>query len=157
LDHTFTKMGTSRAKLLDEPSPSRRKSIRQKRDRRKTSLMKKSFEYSMMCGADVCLGIRIRDTGRVYIFSADASGFWAFVGSNLVNSRHMHIHPKANSFRTAIIHPQVKLLRGTSITQETTRCLWLSRGPNLKAWTSMMRPPETQLNRVKPLLSTARE
>ncbi|KAA8648109.1 uncharacterized protein ATNIH1004_003992 [Aspergillus tanneri] len=60
-----------------------RKSVRQKRDRRRTSLIKKSSEYSRMCGADVCLGIRIRETGRVYIFSADASGFWAFVGSQL--------------------------------------------------------------------------
>jgi hypothetical protein len=150
-------MGTNRPDLSEKSSPSRRKSIRQKRDRRKTSLMKKTFEYSKMCGADVCLGIRIRDTGRVHIFSADASGFWAFVGSKLVYSRHMHIHPKANSFRTAIIHPQVKLLRGTSVTQETTRCLWLSRGPNLRAWTCMMRPPETQLYKAKPLLSTARE
>jgi hypothetical protein len=116
-----SKMGTSRPRLSEKPSPSRRKSIRQKRDRRKTSLMKKSFEYSKMCGADVCLGIRIRDTGRVYIFSADASGFWAFVGSKLVYSHHMHIHPKANSFRTAIIHLQAKLLTGTSVTQETTR------------------------------------
>ncbi|PKX99509.1 uncharacterized protein P174DRAFT_334459, partial [Aspergillus novofumigatus IBT 16806] len=51
--------------------------------RRKTSLMKKSFKYSKMCGADIYLGICIRDTGQVYIFSADASGFWAFVGSKL--------------------------------------------------------------------------
>jgi hypothetical protein len=58
--------------------------IRQKRDRRKNSLIKKSFEYSSMCGADVCLGIRIRETGRVHIFSADSSGFWAFVGVQLV-------------------------------------------------------------------------
>jgi hypothetical protein len=62
-----------------------RKSIRQKRDRRKASLMKKASEYSKMCDADVCLGIRIRDTGRVYMFSADASGFWEFVGSQLVS------------------------------------------------------------------------
>jgi hypothetical protein len=37
-----------------------------------------------MCGADVCLGIRIRETSRVHIFSADSSGFWAFVGLQLV-------------------------------------------------------------------------
>jgi hypothetical protein len=116
-----TKMGTSRPKLSEKSSPSRRKSIRQKQDRRKTSLMKKSLEYSKMCSGDVCLGIHIRDTGRVCILSADASGFWAFVGSKLVYSHHMHIHSKANSFRTAIIHPQAKLLPGTSVTQETTR------------------------------------
>lgn len=36
-----------------------------------------------MCDADVCLGIRLRETGQVYILSADASGFWAFLGSQL--------------------------------------------------------------------------
>jgi hypothetical protein len=87
------KTGTTRPKLSEKPTPRRRKSIRQKRDRCKTSLMRESFEYSKMCGADVCLGIRIRDTGRVYIFSADASGFWSFIGSELVYYHDMHIYP----------------------------------------------------------------
>jgi uncharacterized ferredoxin-like protein len=46
--------------------------------------MTKACEYSKMCDADVCLGIRLRETGQVYILSADASGFWAFLGSQLV-------------------------------------------------------------------------
>jgi hypothetical protein len=46
--------------------------------------MKKAREYSKMCDADVCLGIRLRETGQVYILSADASGFWAFLGLQLV-------------------------------------------------------------------------
>jgi hypothetical protein len=79
-----TKIGYNASKLQESSKPSR-KPIRQKRDRRKASLMKKASEYSKMCGADVCLGIRIRDTGRVYMFSADASGFWEFVGSQLVS------------------------------------------------------------------------
>jgi hypothetical protein len=79
-----TKIEYNASKLQESSKPSR-KSIRQKRDRRKASLMKKASEYSKMCGADVCLGIRIRDTGRVYMFSADASGFWEFVGSQLVS------------------------------------------------------------------------
>jgi hypothetical protein len=79
-----TKLGTTHPKLQESSRPGR-KSIRQKRDRRKAGLMKKASEYSKMCGADVCLGIRIRDTGRVYMFSADASGFWEFVGSHLVS------------------------------------------------------------------------
>lgn len=33
-----------------------------------------------MCDADVYAGIRLRETGH----SADASGFWAFLGSQLV-------------------------------------------------------------------------
>ncbi|KAJ5901457.1 hypothetical protein N7495_001985 [Penicillium taxi] len=36
-----------------------------------------------MCDADVCVGIRIRETGQVHILSADASGFWAFIASKL--------------------------------------------------------------------------
>jgi hypothetical protein len=79
-----SKIDTTHPKLQESPRPNR-KSIRQKRDRRKAGLMKKASEYSKMCDADVCLGIRIRDTGRVYMFSADASGFWGFVGSQLVS------------------------------------------------------------------------
>jgi hypothetical protein len=79
-----TKICVTHPKLQESSMPGR-KSIRQKRDRRKASLMKKASEYSKMCDADVCLGIRIRDTGRVYMFSADASGFWEFVGSQLVS------------------------------------------------------------------------
>jgi hypothetical protein len=79
-----TKIGTTHPKL-QESTKSSRKSIHQKRERRKTGLMKKASEYSKMCGADVCLGIRIRDTGHVYMFSADASGFWGFIGSQLVS------------------------------------------------------------------------
>ncbi|KAJ5455011.1 hemolysin-III related-domain-containing protein [Penicillium desertorum] len=45
--------------------------VRQKQCRRKTSLMKKACEYSRMCSADVCVGIRIRETGQVHILSAD--------------------------------------------------------------------------------------
>lgn len=60
------------------------KSLRQKRDRRKISLEKKSHEYSNKCGADVCLGIRIRESGKVFIFFADTSGFWSFLGPHLV-------------------------------------------------------------------------
>ncbi|KAJ5183228.1 hypothetical protein N7492_000844 [Penicillium capsulatum] len=36
-----------------------------------------------MCDADVCVGIRLRETGQVYILSSDDSGFWAFLNSQL--------------------------------------------------------------------------
>nr|QOD95025.1 HhpM [Paecilomyces variotii] len=58
---------------------SKRKSFRQKQYRRKTNMMKKASEYSKMCDADVCIGIRIRETGQIHILSADTSGFWAFL------------------------------------------------------------------------------
>ncbi|KAJ5121559.1 uncharacterized protein N7515_009520 [Penicillium bovifimosum] len=60
-----------------------KKSMRQKQGRRKSSLMIKASEYSKMCDADVCVGIRLRETGQVFILSADASGFWAFLASQL--------------------------------------------------------------------------
>ncbi|CAG7956560.1 unnamed protein product [Penicillium salamii] len=64
-------------------SQSVKKSMRQKRGRRKSSLMKKASEYSKMCDADLCVGIRFRETGQVFILSADTSGFWAFLSSQL--------------------------------------------------------------------------
>jgi hypothetical protein len=78
--HTMTAINFTKPKKVT----SKQKLMRQKRCRRKTSLMKKAFEYSRMCSADVCLGIRIRETGQVHILSADTSGFWAFVDSQLV-------------------------------------------------------------------------
>ncbi|EKV10557.1 hypothetical protein PDIG_25260 [Penicillium digitatum PHI26] len=63
---------------------SKRKLMRQRQCRRKASLMKKACEYSRMCSADVCVGIRVRETGQVYILLADTSGFWAFLSSQLV-------------------------------------------------------------------------
>lgn len=56
--------------------------------------MKKAHEYSKICDADVCLGIRIRETGRVFTFSADASGFWAFLKSQLVCFPTCRVQPK---------------------------------------------------------------
>ncbi|KAJ5483806.1 hypothetical protein N7539_006006 [Penicillium diatomitis] len=58
---------------------SKRKSFRQRQCRRKTNIMKKASEYSKMCDADVCISIRIRETGQIHILSADTSGFWAFL------------------------------------------------------------------------------
>ncbi|KAB8077629.1 hypothetical protein BDV29DRAFT_45336 [Aspergillus leporis] len=69
-------------------------------------------EYSKMCDADVCLGIRIRDTGRVYMFSADASGFWESVGSQL----------------DPIIQHQARSLTRTLASRETKSYLPLNRG-----------------------------
>jgi hypothetical protein len=69
--------------------PSKRKSIRQKQSRRKTNMMKKASEYSKMCNADVCVGIRMRETGQIHILSADTSGFWAFLRLQLVCKHKM--------------------------------------------------------------------
>lgn len=68
-----------------------KKSKRQKKCRRKTTLMKKASEYSKMCDADVYIGIRLRETGQVHVLTADDSGFWAFLASQLVSYKLRHI------------------------------------------------------------------
>ena len=62
--------------------------MHQKQYRRKANMLKKASEYSKMCDADVCVGIRMRETGQVHILSADSSGFWAFLISQLVCKLH---------------------------------------------------------------------
>jgi hypothetical protein len=89
--------------------------------------MIKASEYSKMCGADVCLGIRIRDTGRVYMFSADASGFWEFVGSQLVSLPDLHIASIADSLRVRTIQLQVRSLTRTLASLEIESYLPLNK------------------------------
>jgi hypothetical protein len=55
-------------------------------------MMKKASEYSEMCDADVCVAIRMRETGQIHILSADTSGFWAFLTLQLVRNTNWHIH-----------------------------------------------------------------
>ncbi|PYH90010.1 hypothetical protein BO71DRAFT_402581 [Aspergillus ellipticus CBS 707.79] len=73
------------ARILKRSKPSsvEKKLLQQKRDRRKLYLEKKALEYSKMCGADICLGIRIRQSGKIFIFYADTSGFWSFLSTQL--------------------------------------------------------------------------
>jgi hypothetical protein len=47
------------------------KQLTQMRGRRKKSLEKKAYEFSALCDADVCLGIRIRETGQVFTLCID--------------------------------------------------------------------------------------
>ncbi|CAG8118720.1 unnamed protein product [Penicillium nalgiovense] len=80
---TMAALKTTRSK-----NSSTRKLMHQKQYRRKANMLKKASEYSKMCDADVCVGIRMRETGQVHILSADSSGFWAFLISQLVCKLH---------------------------------------------------------------------
>lgn len=61
-----------------------------------------------MCDADVCLGIRLRETGQVFLLSADSSGFWGFLGTQLVGYRIFGRKEKnADIPRALIIQPQI--------------------------------------------------
>ncbi|PYH88800.1 hypothetical protein BO71DRAFT_390907 [Aspergillus ellipticus CBS 707.79] len=67
----------------DSDHSSIRKLARQKQCRRRTNMIKKAYEYSNICNTDIYVGIRMQETGQVYILSADPSGFWAFLSSHL--------------------------------------------------------------------------
>ncbi|GLA33082.1 hypothetical protein AnigIFM63326_002164 [Aspergillus niger] len=64
-------------------SDSPKKMVRQKRVRRRKNLIRKAYEYSKLCDADVCLGIRIRESGQVTTFLSDSTGFWSGLPSQL--------------------------------------------------------------------------
>ncbi|KAH8689045.1 hypothetical protein BGW36DRAFT_262539, partial [Talaromyces proteolyticus] len=53
-----------------------KKQRRQRRDRRSQTLIRKAYEISHLSNADIFLGIRLRDTGRMRTFCADSSGIW---------------------------------------------------------------------------------
>lgn len=93
-----------------------KKSLRQKRDRRKMTLENKLQEYSDLCGADVCLGIRIRESGQVFIFSADSSGIWSFLRSQLVGIvEYLCTFTIPDFSRPPTIQHQLREARRTSI------------------------------------------
>src|SRR5271163_2881442 len=56
---------------LDSP-----KAKRQQQDRRKASLVKKAYKYSLECDADVYMSIRIKKTGRVFTCNSCLTGKW---------------------------------------------------------------------------------
>lgn len=60
---------------------------REQRLRRSQTLLKKAFEISHLDGeADIFVGIRFRDTGRVKTFCADQTGIWSAQCTHLVST-----------------------------------------------------------------------
>lgn len=47
--------------------------------------MKKASEYSELCDAEVCVGIRFRESGRVFTFMSNPNGFWSKLDLLLVS------------------------------------------------------------------------
>ncbi|KAL1991419.1 hypothetical protein VTN49DRAFT_5411 [Thermomyces lanuginosus] len=73
--------------------------VRQKRNRRRKSLMKKASEYSAMCGADVLLVIRMWETGKIYLFCKDKAGNFSKFVSHL--KEHCYPIPIHEEFEVA--------------------------------------------------------
>jgi hypothetical protein len=68
-----------------DPKIERRKAL-QRRSRRMRSLLLKAVDMSILCDAEVFLGVRIRETGRVTTFCSDPEGLWYPATLNLVCS-----------------------------------------------------------------------
>lgn len=111
--HIITDMEENKSPKGDLSS--KRKLLCQRRSRRKLNLMKKACDYSKMFDADVCVGIRLRETGEVMFLSADPLGFWDSFRSRLVhnttNTQREAWH--ADNPRNPIIQPRILLQRKT--------------------------------------------
>lgn len=67
------------------PTKKQKRNKREQRLRRSQTLLKKAFEMSHFDSeADIFVGIRFRDTGRVKTFCADQTGIWSAHCTNLV-------------------------------------------------------------------------
>jgi hypothetical protein len=70
-----------------QPTKKQKRNKREQRLRRSQTLLKKAFEISHFDGeADIFVGIRFRDTGRVKTFCADQTGIWSAHCTHLVGS-----------------------------------------------------------------------
>jgi len=49
---------------------------RQQQDRRKESLFRKAYEYSVACEAEVYLGIRVKKNGQIFTFNSENTRKW---------------------------------------------------------------------------------
>lgn len=80
----------------------RKKQNRQRKDRRSKTLFQKACQLSEMTPADVFVGIRFRDTGRIMTFCADNTGIWSSNMSYLVYYLLLPCWTAANSDRITI-------------------------------------------------------
>lgn len=92
-----------------------KKRKRQKRHQRGKTLIKKAYEMSAFCNADVCLGIKLRDTGKIMTFCADKTGVWSSFVRYLVFHHPISSMPKANSNRIRAILYRTDIRRTISL------------------------------------------
>ncbi|EED22499.1 hypothetical protein TSTA_059970 [Talaromyces stipitatus ATCC 10500] len=81
-----------------DPKIERRKAL-QKRNRRMKSLLLKAVDMSILCDAEIFLGIRIRETGRVTTFCSDPEGLWSPATLKLKNYYPIPINMTLEDFQ----------------------------------------------------------
>jgi hypothetical protein len=77
-------MGLQTAKMVRKRRLDSQKAKRQQQDRRKECLIKKAYEYSLECDADVYISIRIKKNGRVFTFNSDSTRGWPLSDAQIV-------------------------------------------------------------------------
>ena len=78
-------MTRPKTQVVRKQQPESEKARRQQCYRRKDSLFKKAYEYSLDCDADVYVCIRIRKNGRVFTLNSDCGEAWPMSDQKLVN------------------------------------------------------------------------
>ena len=122
-----------------EITKTNRKNIRQRRDRRKRSLLRKSYEYGVLCVADVFIGIRDRESGQIFTFCTDQPNPWSHFESQLVwPYKWFFTSTQANSRRAHIILFQFTRLRKTLKVERRNDNFVHKSGymPSMSAWSS---------------------
>ncbi|KAF3406924.1 hypothetical protein DPV78_000276 [Talaromyces pinophilus] len=74
------------------------KKHRQQRNRRGNTLLKKAYELSIIANAEVFLGIRFCNTGRIKTFYADTTGIWSSHLSHLDSYYPLPEHKTPSDF-----------------------------------------------------------
>lgn len=83
------------------------RAIRQQRDRRKESLFKKAYEYSLECDADVYVGIRIKKNGQIFAFNSGLTRQWPLSKAQMVSLLVVEVLSETLiEIRTTIIRSQ---------------------------------------------------
>ncbi|PKX93566.1 uncharacterized protein P174DRAFT_353692, partial [Aspergillus novofumigatus IBT 16806] len=77
-----------------------RKSAQQKGKRRKIGLMKKAYEYSELCNADICVGIRLREFSHIFTFLSDPTRFWSTLDSLLATYYPLPVRQTGENFKS---------------------------------------------------------
>jgi hypothetical protein len=85
-------MGDSPSTIPASPTPTVHHALKtshtrrayQKVQRRKETLFKKAFEYSIQCDADIQLVVRIRKSGQVFTMTSNSEG-WPLSAKQLVS------------------------------------------------------------------------
>ena len=81
---SYHSMGFRTVKIVRKRQLDSGRAKRQQQDRRKESLFKKAYGYSLECDADVYISIKIRKNGQVFTFNSDSTREWPLSEAQIV-------------------------------------------------------------------------